>query len=64
MSIAILNYATSDVMMITHVPDDWEEEQISEYLYTENGLNLRESDIFYMVGDSIGLTIKNYKSNE
>lgn len=50
--------------MITHVPDDWEEEQISEYLYTENGLNLRESDIFYMVGDSIGLTIKNYKSNE
>lgn len=64
MSIAILNYATSDVTMITHVPDDWEEEQISEYLYTENGLNLRESDIFYMVGDSIGLTIKNYKSNE
>lgn len=64
MSIAILNYATSDVTFVTHVPDDWEEEQISEYLYTEKGLNLRESDTFYMVGDSISLTIKNYKSNE
>lgn len=64
MDIAILNYATSEVTIITSVPSEWEEEQITEYLYSEKGLDLRESEIFYMVGDNINLTMKSYESNE
>ncbi len=64
MNIAIMNYATSDVTIINFVPDDWEEEQISDYLYSEKGLNLRESEISYMVGDHISFTMKNYKPNK
>ncbi len=66
MNIAIMNYATSEVTIINFVPDDWEEEQISEYLYSEKGLNLRESEISYMVGDSnhISFSMKNYEPNK
>ncbi len=55
-----MNYATSEVTVINNVPDDWEEEQILEYLYGKAGLNLRESDTFYMAGDVISLSEKGY----
>ena len=64
MQIAIMNYATSDVRIIWGCPDWWEEEEINEYLYTEKGLNLRESDCFYMAGDVINLKQEAYKPNE
>lgn len=60
MQIAIMNYATSEVTIVNNVPDDWEEGQITAYLYDKDGLNLRDSDVYYMVGDSINLTVKDY----
>lgn len=60
MYIAIMNYATGEVTIINNCPDDWEEEQITEYLYGENGLNLRESDIYYMAGDDKCLIEEDY----
>lgn len=50
MDIAIMNYATSEVKVIMYAPDDWEAEQIEEYLFSEKGLHLRESEISYMAG--------------
>lgn len=55
-----MNYATSEVTIINNCPDDWEEEQINDYLYGEDGLNLRESDVYYMSGN-ISLNKKEYK---
>lgn len=54
-----MNYATSEVTIIDNCPDDWEEEQVNDYLYGEDGLNLRESDIYYMSGN-INLIQKEY----
>lgn len=62
MDISIMNYATSEVTLITGCPDDWEGEQIENYLYGEDGLNLRESDIYYMVGNFIDITKKNFNT--
>lgn len=60
MDIAILNYSTGEVTLIGNCPDSWEEEQIEEYIYGKDGLNLRESDTYYMCGD-ISLVSKKYK---
>lgn len=60
MQIAIMNYATSDVRIIWGCPDWWMEDEIKEYLYTEKGLKLRESDCFFMAGDEIDLLQEPY----
>ena len=60
MDIAIFNYSTGEVTLIGNCPDSWEEEQIEEYIYGEDGLNLSESDTYYMCGD-ISLVSKKYK---
>ena len=43
MNIAILDYSASEVRLIKNCPDSWEEEQIEEYIYGEDGLDLSES---------------------
>lgn len=64
MYIAIMNYATGEVTIINGCPDDWTEEQTLEYLYGESGLHLRESDTFYMAGDEISLSEKDYSQTK
>lgn len=59
-----MNYGTSEVTIINGCPDDWTEEQTLEYLYSEKGLNLRESETFYMAGDEMSLIEKDYKPNK
>lgn len=61
MQIAIMNYATSDVRIIWGCPDEWDEEDIEKYLYSDEGLDLRESDCFFMAGDEINLKQEAYK---
>ena len=61
MQIAIMNYATSEVRVICGCPDEWDEEDIETHLYSEEGLDLRESDCFYMAGDAINLKQEAYK---
>lgn len=48
-----MNYATVSVTKYTNLPSDWTAEQIEEYLFKT--LNLRDGDIYYMVGDSISV---------
>lgn len=62
MDISIMNYATGEVTIINSCPDDWEEEQITDYLFGKRGLNLRESDIYYMVGSCIDFSVKNFST--
>ena len=57
-----MNYAAASVTKYTNLPDEWEEEQIEEYLYKT--LNLRESDIYYMAGDSIQVGEEEYHAEE
>ena len=62
MELVIMNYATGSVTKYTNLPDEWEEEQIEEYLYKT--LKFRESDIYYMVGDSIPVGEEEYHAEE
>ena len=62
MELVVMNYATASVTKYTNLPDEWEEEQIEEYLYKT--LNLRESDIYYMAGDSIQVDEEEFHEEE
>lgn len=53
-----MNYATGSLSTITGCPDEWETEQIENYLYYT--LNLKQSDISYMCGSSITHTTERY----
>lgn len=55
MNIAILDYSASEVRLIKNCPDSWEEEQIEEYIYGEDGLDLSESSTYYMCGDAVSI---------
>lgn len=55
-----MNYAAGDVSIIDGCPDEWEEEEILKYLYSEEGLNLKESECLYMAGDEITLSQEVY----
>ena len=59
MNIAILDYSASEVRLIKNCPDSWEEEQIEEYIYGEDGLDLSESSTYYMCGDAVSISRKN-----
>lgn len=43
MEIAVLNYACGEVEIYTNIPDEWEAEEIADYLHNELGLD--EDDI-------------------
>lgn len=48
MEIAIMDYQSGTIRTIKDCPDEWQTEQIEDYLY--NTLGYRESDIYYMCG--------------
>ena len=48
MEIAIMDYQSGTIRTIKGCPDEWQTEQIEDYLY--NTLGYRESDIYYMCG--------------
>jgi hypothetical protein len=62
MELVVMNYAAASVTKYTNLPDEWETEQIEEYLFKT--LNLREIDIYYMVGDSIPVGKEEYHAEE
>lgn len=61
MNIAILDYSASEVRLIKNCPDSWEEEQIEEYIYGEDGLDLSENSTYYMCGDAVSIKQEEYK---
>ena len=64
MKLVIMNYVASDVTIINNCPDDWEEEQINDYLFSKAGLGLRESDVCYMASDDEDLSFSGEEYRE
>lgn len=62
MDIAIMNYATAEITTVTGCPDEWENEQIEEYLFKK--LNLNESEIHYMCAKNLTNKTEKYRSLE
>ena len=62
MDIAIMNYSTAEITTITGCPDEWENEQIEEYLFKK--LNLKESEIHYMCAKSVTNKTEKYRPLE
>lgn len=58
MEIAVLDYQTGTINTIKNCPDKWETEDIEKYLY--EALGYKQSDIYYMCGDSIPHTEEEY----
>lgn len=58
MEIAVLDYQTGTINTIKNCPDEWKTEDIEKYLYET--LGYRQSDIYYMCGDSIPHTEEEY----
>lgn len=53
-----MNYSTAEITTITGCPDEWENEQIEEYL---KKLNLKESEIHYMCAKSVTNKTEKYR---
>ena len=51
MDIVVMNYGSSTVTKYTNCPDEWEAEQIENYLFET--LGLKESEVCYMAGECI-----------
>lgn len=62
MDIAIMNYSTTEITTVTGCPDEWENEQIEEYLFKK--LNLKESEIHYMCAKSVTHKTEKYRPLE
>lgn len=62
MEITILDYQSGTVRTIKNCPNEWEEEQIEDYLF--DTLNYKASAIYYMCGDFISHTEEEYGENE
>ena len=60
MNIVILNYSDTSVKVVSGAPDDWESEQIEEYLFGEDGLDLDSDDVFYMCSNVLNISISEY----
>lgn len=58
MEIAVLDYQTGTINTIKNCPDKWETEDIEKYLY--EALGYKQSDIYYMCGESIPHTEEEY----
>lgn len=61
MDIAILDYSTAEITLVKNCPDSWEEEDIEEYIYGEDGLDISASNTYYMVGNNISFKPKDYE---
>lgn len=53
-----MNYATSTVTKYTNCPDNWESDEIENYLY--GTLGLKDGDIYYIAGDAIPFLKEEY----
>lgn len=53
MEIAVLNYSTGDVEIYVNIPEDWQTEDICNYLYNDLGLN--EDTTAFMVANDIDI---------
>lgn len=62
MDIVVMNYATATVTKYTNCPDEWETEQIENYLY--DTLGLRQSDTYYMADAAIPFLKEEYVPEE
>lgn len=62
MELVVMNYATASVTKYTNLPNEWESEEIENYLFKT--LDLNESDIYYMVGDFIPVGEEEYHAEE
>ncbi len=62
MELVVMNYATLSVTKYTNLPDEWDSEEIEEYLY--NTLDLSESDTYYMAGSSISVNEKEFRAEK
>ena len=51
MDIVVMNYGSSAVTKYTNCPEEWEAEQIENYLFET--LGLKESEVCYMAGECI-----------
>ena len=60
MEIAIMDYQSGTIRTIKNCPDEWDSEQIEDYLY--GTLDYSESDIFYMYDSTISHTEEGYTS--
>lgn len=60
MEIAIMDYQSATIRTIKNCPDEWDSEQIEDYLY--DTLDYNESDIYYMCGSTISHTEEVYTS--
>lgn len=60
MNIVILNYSDTSVKVVSGTPDDWESEQIEDYLFGEDGENLNPDEVYYMCSDVLNVSISEY----
>lgn len=60
MNIVILNYSGTSVKVVSGTPDDWESEQIEDYLFGEDGENLNPDEVYYMCSDVLNVSISEY----
>ena len=53
MEIAVLNYTCGEVEIYTNLPDEWEAEEIANYLHDELGLD--EDSTVFMAAQGINI---------
>lgn len=56
MEIAVLNYSTGEVGIYTNIPNEWQTEDICNYLYNELGLD--EDATAFMIAEDISINYK------
>lgn len=60
MNIVILNYSDTSVKVVSGAPDEWESEQIEDYLFGKDGENLNPDEVYYMCSDVLNVSISEY----
>lgn len=53
----VMDYESGEIKIIEECPNDWEEEQIEEFLYSEGGLDLKPSSCYYMYGKDVKVNV-------
>lgn len=60
MNIIILNYSDTSVKVVSGAPDDWESEQIEDYLFGKDELKLNPDEVYYMCSNVLNISISEY----
>lgn len=53
----VMDHESGAVKIIEECPNNWKEEQIEEFLYSEGGLDLNPSSCYYMYGKDIKVNV-------